>query len=59
MNTQNVQHMLSSHLASSKYNDLVNSHKNYSDSINEFWKFDKFEDFRGTLIERGQKKIRI
>ncbi|WP_228201067.1 hypothetical protein [Acinetobacter sp. FDAARGOS_559] len=56
MNTQNVQHMLSSHLASSKYNDLVNSHKNYSDSINEFWKFDKFEDFRGTLIERGQKE---
>ncbi|MGQ1270037.1 DNA repair protein (plasmid) [Acinetobacter baumannii] len=56
MNTENIQHMLSSHLASSKYNDLVKSHKNYSDSINEFWKFDKFEDFRGTLIERGQKE---
>ena len=46
--------VVANQLICEKYNDVLDAHQNYSRSIDDFWKFDKMDDFRGQMVEYGK-----
>ncbi|WHP07897.1 hypothetical protein QLH32_19195 (plasmid) [Acinetobacter corruptisaponis] len=46
--------VVANQLICEKYNDVLDAHQNYSQSIDDFWKFDKMDDFRGQMVEYGK-----
>lgn len=46
--------VVTNQLICEKYNDVLDAHQNYSQSIDDFWKFDKMDDFRGQMVEYGK-----
>lgn len=46
--------VVANQLICEKYNDVLDAHQNYSQSIDDFWKFDQMDDFRGQMVEYGK-----
>ena len=46
--------VVANQLICEKYNDVLDAHQNYSRSIDDFWKFDQMDDFRGQMVEYGK-----
>ncbi|HFC9456404.1 TPA: hypothetical protein ACF0SF_003362 [Acinetobacter nosocomialis] len=46
--------VVANQLICENYNDVLDAHQNYSQSIDDFWKFDKMDDFRGQMVEYGK-----
>ena len=46
--------VVANQLICEKYNDVLDAHQNYSQSIDDFWKFDKMDEFRGQMVEYGK-----